>query len=248
MLLLALSKMLHGNAAYVGLVLVTATLMFPDTMQAGAFKAGPTPRATVAEVDRAANPLNLPEIEHHLEVAKADDSPGAAVGFSTLASHQQRMLITGHDGSGTPADGPGGMSFRRRPVQSQSPGLGSGGGGSGGGGSGASGIGTGVTGSIQPSIANRNGTNSGTPVFFNPPVKAGDVSNDPPPKGQVSDYVPSGIDNTDIQGSETNFGSPASDGVSESPLSFPEPGGLTLLSVGIAGLLGWRRRRSMGAS
>jgi hypothetical protein len=239
--MLLLSKLSPRIIAFVGLTVVTASLAAPDKTQAGAYRAGPTPMATVAEVDRAANPLNLADQQHQSEIARVDtgDSPGAT-GFRALTGGSQRMLITGHNGSGNPADIAGAMSFRKRPLQNQGMGLGAGSGGSGS--SGADGNG------LNSSLASGKpkGPTTGTPQFFNPPVTAGNVPESSPPKAPVPPFVPSGISNTDIQGQDHDTGNNSSDGpvggFGQATASFPEPGGLTLLSVGIAGLFGWRRR------
>jgi hypothetical protein len=62
----------------------------------------------------------------------------------------------------------------------------------------------------------------------------------------------SGINTADIHGQEFTYAFTfAGDGpisFSQTPLAFPEPGSLTLLSVGVAGLLVWRRRGKVLAS
>jgi hypothetical protein len=240
-----LSKISPGNVSLVGLAVVAASLVLPAKMQAGAFTAGLIPMATIVEVDRSANPLDLPDASQPHEIASADtsNSAGAAAGFR-MAANQQRMLISGHDGSASGGDIAGGLSVRRRPVQGGS-GIGSGGSGAAGGsgGSGTSGANPTLT-SAGPIVSNQNGPTSGTPVFHTPPVTPGDVFNTPPQQGGDSQFVPSGINNPDIVGQESNSAASLSDGATatESPLSFPEPGSMTLLSVGVAGLLVWRRR------
>jgi hypothetical protein len=66
------------------------------------------------------------------------------------------------------------------------------------------------------------------------------------PNGGVSRFVLSGINDADIHGQEFTYAFTfAGDGAgsfSQTPLSFPEPGSFTLLSVGVAGLLVWRKR------
>ena len=66
------------------------------------------------------------------------------------------------------------------------------------------------------------------------------------PGGGVSQFVLSGISNADIHGQEFTYAFTfAGDGpvsFSQTPLSFPEPGSLALLSIGVAGLLVWRKR------
>jgi hypothetical protein len=72
------------------------------------------------------------------------------------------------------------------------------------------------------------------------------------PTGGISQFTLSGINAADIHGQEFNYAFTfAGDGpisFSQTPLAFPEPGSLTLLSVGVAGLLVWRRRGKVLAS
>ncbi len=238
-----LSKMSPGSLSLIGLAVVAASVAVPANMQAGAFTAGLIPMATIAEVDRSANPLDLPDTSQVREITHPDssNSAGAGSGFR-MGSNQQRMLISGHDGSASGGDIAGAFSFRRRSVQGGSGGMGTGGGS---GGSGSSGTNPPPT-SAGPIVSNPNGPTSGPPVFHNPPVTPGDVFNPPSQQGGNSQFVPSGINNTDIVGpdssSPTNFPDTTTANVTESPLSFPEPGSMTLLSVGVAGLLVWRRR------
>jgi hypothetical protein len=306
--MLPLRKCSRFKLTVLGIAVVAASLALPGKMQAGAFTAGPEPMATVAEVDRLANPLNQQETPRFAEIASAETSNSAgaaAAGFRLSASQQQQMLISGHSGAEMAADMAGGFSARRRAVASQGSGLGSGtgsGGSSGSvapatGGNNAQAIGTTAANPILPSatingsyVFNHNGTSAGTPIFFDPPIASGYVftasgpnfasftvttplPNTPSltftfngasssvnatspgsgqfpefvfPNGGVSQFVLSGISDADIHGQEFTYAftfvSSAPGSFTQTALSFPEPGGLTLLSVGIAGLLVWRRR------
>jgi hypothetical protein len=305
-----------------GMAIVAASLGLPGKMQAGAFTAVPEPMATVAEVDRSANPLTQQEPPPILVIASAETSNSAgaaAAGFRLSASQQQQMLISGHGGAGMAASFAGGSSVRRQAVASQGSGFG---GGSGSGGSSGSRVPT-TGGTISPAIgptspengaasaaigadaahpvlpsATINGsyvfdhsaTSAGTPVFFDPPVASGYIftSSGPNfatftvttplpntsaltftfngtstsvnatspgsgqfpefafPSGGVSQFTLSGINANDIHGQEFTYAFTFADSgpisFSQTPLAFPEPGSLTLLSVGVAGLLVWRRR------
>jgi hypothetical protein len=91
--------------------------------------------ATIAEVDRSANPLNQQEPPQFLEMASAEmsNSAGAAAAGSRLsAGLQQQILISGHGGANSAANVALGFSVGRRVVGSQGSGFG---GGSGNGGS-----------------------------------------------------------------------------------------------------------------
>jgi hypothetical protein len=300
-----------------GTAILAASLGLPGKMQAGAFTAGPEPMATVAEVDRSANPLNQQEPPQFLAIASAEmsNSAGAAAaGFRLSASQQQQIQIPGHGGADTAANTAEGFSVRRRAVASQGSNFG---GGSGSGGSSRSAVpttspGTGATSPVIGADAahpvlpsetingsyefNHTATSAGTPVFFDPPVASGyiftssgpnfatftvttplpntpaltfsfngtstSVNSTSPgsgqfpgftfPTGGISQFTLSGINAADIHGQEFNYAFTfAGDGpisFSQTPLAFPEPGSLTLLSVGVAGLLVWRRRGKVLAS
>jgi hypothetical protein len=246
-----LSKISSATVPSIGLVVVAASLALPAKMQAGAFTAGLIPMATIAEVDRSANPLDLPDASQLHEIASAETGNSAGGNGFRMGSNQQRMLISGHDGSASGGDIAGALSFRRRAVQRGAGGTGAGGGsGAGSGGSASSGTNPPIT-SAGPIISNHNGPTSGPPVFHNPPVTPGDAFNPPQQQGGDS-FVPSGTSKNDIVGpdsnSPSNFPDTTTANVTESPLSFPEPGSMALLSVGIAGLLVWRRRGKLRPS
>jgi hypothetical protein len=312
--MLLLRNSYRRRVIVLGIAIVAASLGLPGKMQAGAFMAGPEPMATVAEVDRSANPLNQQEPTQFLGIASAETSNSAgaaAAGFRLSASQQQQMQISGHGDADMAANFAGGFSVRRRAVASQGSGFG---GGSGSGGSSGSGapttggatspvIGADAAHPVLPSatingsyIFDHTATSAGTPVFFDPPVASGYVftssgpnfttftvstllPNTPAltftfngtstsvnatspgsgqfpgfnfPSGGVSQFTLSGINAADIHGQEFTYAFTFADGgpitFSQTPLAFPEPGSLTLLSVGVAGLLVWRRRGKVLAS
>jgi len=327
--MLPLRNSYHFTVVVLSTAILAASLGLPGKTQAGAITAGPEPMATIAEVDRSANPLEQQEPPQLLEVASAQmsNSAGAAAAGSRLsAGQQQQILISGHGGANPAANFAGGFSVGRRAVSGQ--GSGFGGGSANGGSSGSAGPRTGSTtsssgistssgigttssgtGATSPVIgadaahpvlpsATINGsyefdhtaTSAGTPVFFDPPVASGYIftssgpnfatftlttllPNTPAltftfngtstsvnatspgsglfpefafPIGGISQFTLSGINAADIHGQEFTFAFTfAGDGpisFSQTPLAFPEPGSLTLLSAGVAGLLVWRRR------
>jgi hypothetical protein len=189
--MLPLSEISRWKVAVVGAAAVATSLALPCQMQAGAFTAGPVPMATVAEIDRSANPLNQLENPQPFEVASdTSNSAGAAAAGMRFSTNQQQMLISGHDVANSGADITGGISRRRRAV-SNAGGMGgpSSGGGSGGSSSGGSAVaatgpvaGSTAANPILPSgmkngayVFNHNGTSAGTPIFFDPPIASGYV-------------------------------------------------------------------------
>src|SRR5258708_34332434 len=124
--MLPLRNSSHCTVVLLGMEILAASLGLPGKMQAGAFTAGPEPMATVAEVDRSANPLNQQETPQFLEIASAETSNSAgaaAAGFRLSASQQQQMLISGHGGADMAADSAGGSSALRRSLARQGAGL-----------------------------------------------------------------------------------------------------------------------------
>jgi hypothetical protein len=106
-----------------------------------------------------------------------------------------------------------------------------------------------------PHTPNLTFTFNGTSVNWNSTSPgSGKFSEFDFPNGGVSKFVLSGINNADIHGQEFTyaftFASSAPISFTQAPLalSFPEPSGLTLLSVGAVGLLAWRRRVAVRAA